>query len=135
MDNHERKRGDQLGRFLAEVLVMIMTILVNLDEIRLARRTGDGIREEISGDLMMVARDILPTVEAQSEILTVIRTAVLDWVILSDLISLAQAEGINSRRLDTMEELAGRLGALMVVIQDMAPDLFEDRPDLFGDRE
>lgn len=135
MDNHERKRGDLLGRLLAETLIMIYKILVNLDEIRLARRTGDGMREEISGDLMMVARDILPTVEAEHQVLSVIRTVLLDWVILSDLITLGRAAGITPRRLDTMEELAERLGAILSVIRDMDPDLFEDRPDLFGDRE
>jgi hypothetical protein len=135
VDNHERKRSEQAGRFLAEALIMIMKILVNLDEIRLARRTGDGMREEISGDLMMVAQDILPSVEAPRELLSVVRAALIDWVIMSDLITLSQAAGVTPRRLDTIEEMAERLAAMMGTVEAMDPDLFNDRPDLFGDRE
>jgi hypothetical protein len=135
VDNREQKRLGQFTRLLGMTLITILGILLNLDEIRLARRTGEGLREEYAGDLMMVANDVLPQVKAPGTILVVTRMVLTEWVILHDLLVLAQETGATPRRLDTIDEAAERLGALMGGLQDMAPGLFEDRPDLFGDQQ
>jgi hypothetical protein len=117
MDNHDHKRADQIGKMLATSALAIHAILADLDDIRLSFHFGEAdLRERISEDYLMVARDILPTVEAPSDLLSIVRTALMDWIVLSDLVSLSQAAGLTRRHLDTMEEVAERLAALLSMI-------------------
>jgi hypothetical protein len=111
VDNHDRKRHGQIARVLAEGAAIIMMILENLDEIVLPLREGTGAMERIAADYMMVHRDILPVVAAPPEILALVRSILLDWVILNDLVELGLTAEFTPRRTDTMEELAGRLAA------------------------
>jgi hypothetical protein len=128
VDNFDQKRAQAIARTLAVTVLLIREILVNLDEIRLVMHPADGnVRERIAEDYLMVARDVLPTVEAPGEILSIVRSALVDWIVLSDLVSLSQLTGANSRQLDTMEEMADRLAATMEAIRELYPELFEDR--------
>jgi hypothetical protein len=127
VDNHDRKRAGQIARLLAEAYTMIRAILAGLDEIMLPSRSGSGdMREAIAVDLMMVYSDILPTVEAPGELLTIIRSALLDWVVLNDLVGVTPGVPATSRRLDTMEEVAEKLALTVSLIRDIAPDLLGD---------
>lgn len=126
MDNHDRKRAGDIARLLAEAYTLIRVILGNLDEILLPSRIGPDMREAIAVDLMMVYGDILPTVEAPGELLTIIRSALLDWVVLNDLVGVTPGQAATSRRLDVMEELADKLAVTVSVLRDIAPQLFGD---------
>jgi hypothetical protein len=126
-DNSAEKRARQIARTLAVAVTMIRTILVNLDDIRLSLHAADDdMRERIAEDYLMVARDVLASVKAPVELLSIIRSALVDWIVLSDLVSLSRARGANPRQLETMEEMAERLATTMEVIRDLHPELFED---------
>lgn len=119
MDNRDQKRADQIGKVLAMAVLAIHAILADLDDIRLSLHFGEAdLRERVSGDYLLVARDILPTVEAPAELLSIVKTALMDWIVLSDLVSLSQEAGLTGRRLDTMEEVAERLTSLLAVLRE-----------------
>jgi hypothetical protein len=119
VDNHDRKRREDIARTLVDGAIIIMVILKTLDEIGLAPHAGDDARERIAEDFMLVHRDIIPSVEAPAEILALVRSILLDWVTLNDLVALGTATEITPRRLDTMEELAARLVATMGAARDL----------------
>lgn len=119
MDNHDRKRREQIARVLAEGAIIIMMILRTLDDIVLHPHQEDDARERIAEDLMLVHRDILPEVDAQPEILALARSTLLDWVTLNDLVTLGTATEYTPRLLHTMEELAERLAYSMAAAREL----------------
>lgn len=127
MDNHDRKRLLQIGKALAETFAIIRVILMNLDQIALRQYViSSEVREQIADDLNMVARDILPTVEAPMETLSILRSVLVDWVILNDLVTLSRLAEPTPRRLDAMEETAERMVLVMDLLRETAPELLGD---------
>ncbi len=119
MDNHDRKRRDQVARMLADGAVIILLMLRTLDDIRLYPHTEAGARERVAEDLMMVRRSILPTVEAEPEALALVASILLDWVTLNDLVSLGKETGYTPRLFDTMDDLASRLAMGLVAAREL----------------
>lgn len=131
MDNHDRKRSEQVAHHLAEIAVIIHLMLRGLDRIVLHLHTeADDMRERIADDFLMVAESVLPTVEAPGELLAMIRSTLLDWVVANDLMSLMQAAGVTPRRLTTAEAVTERCAITLAALHDLAPDLFrQDEED------
>ena len=125
MDNHERKRRDQIARHLAELAIIIRMMLEGLDRIVLALHIeADDMRERIADDFLMVADNVLPTVDAPGELLAMARATLMDWVVANDLVSLMQATGVTPRRLATAEAVIERCAVTLAALHDLAPGLF-----------
>lgn len=118
MDNHDaRKRLDQLARFLASAAVMIHVALIALDGIRLTGHIGDeAMPEKIAEDFQLVRSHVLDSVEAPEELLAIVRSLLLDWTVLNDLIAISKGVPLTERRLGTMEDFAERLGAELLAL-------------------
>jgi hypothetical protein len=127
VDNHARKRREQIAEVLAAGYMYIRVMLMNLDGIGMAPHSGPDARDRIAEDLMMVRNDVLPTVDKPDELLSVIGGMLLDWVVTNDLVTLASLTGGGSpRQLDTMEDMASRFIAHQEVLEQLAPELFRE---------
>lgn len=123
MDENERKRLAYIVTTLADAAALIRVMMLNLDGIGLAFHSGPDARDRIADDFMLVYANILPAVDAPSEILALTRSVLLDWVTLDSLVPVVSA-GTTTARAEAAEELANRVSMTITAARDHFPGLF-----------